>query len=750
MAKTLISWILASVVGFLILPNVEVITAQSQCKILLIVLDRSGSITSTDPERYSDSAATLLANIWAPCPVGIIAYSGGTTTSGILDTNNRSNLDTISRFAHTSPAGSTSTGAALQEAYSMLSNYNAPADSVIVHITDGEPNDMSPDEIVQYAVSNFKSRNWHINNIGLASANDSFLHRLSLVTGGLYQRANSPDTITELALNIYNRYQKLSLNTLRGNQIGIDPLARRVILVVGMNKTVNVNITNDKGNLLNNPTKTANDTHYYMADIKNPTPGNYTVQPSDNAQTSAIILIDSPLQAQLEAPNKISTNQNLVITVGLEDREKREQIKPAVNEVKGKVLLKLPDGSTLEEELKLDAASGKLTASLPPDRVKTTSVVSGAIIVITDAIIEWKGATRTTYNTPLNVEVFAYPVLVKSPDTVNTTLKLDGQAKAKQCLNVKFVSVLDNKAIDLSDGNVTAQIKPRTNDAPQLVLCEATVKREADGTYTTSINVENATNLVSGTYYYDLEAVLTGTYNGAPLPATDAPTKVPLTLSVPPKLAATPTPIPPPCSSTQCVPPPCCESTWSFWWWIVLVIAGLLLAVFRFFLPKWPEGRIYNFNGLNGQHPNNRNLPTSALLVDLSTLRPSLVSRLGKPGVLPPSLIGIADDKLQTLADAGVAIFYKKGQTQLTYSYVNLDKEEVTQVVAQNQGLRNRGGISNTIEGDPNRDWQVWIERSGQPYKLPETFLDGDVITVAEKGRIRAKYVYKLPEEVTE
>ena len=150
-------------------------TSQS---LLIVLLDRSLSLTATDPYEYSTSATKILADFW-PGRMAVIPFTGTgpLTVLGPVSLSNTRDRNTLKNQIESNRnqlGGYTPTVIAMQDALDLLSANHFPKGSEVVLITDGAPSIpgdihgiQEENQIEQNLVPQFCQKGVPINAFGL-------------------------------------------------------------------------------------------------------------------------------------------------------------------------------------------------------------------------------------------------------------------------------------------------------------------------------------------------------------------------------------------------------------------------------------------------------------------------------------------------------------------------------------------------------------------------------------------------------
>ncbi len=213
--------------------------------LLVVLLDRSGSLLQTDPQEYSASVTKALAELW-PGLMAVIPFSGDGTTFPVIGPDNLANptrqqdlknqIDQI----RDQVAGDTPLASAMRLALDLFRNAQAGSREVI--ITDGQPDGTPPNntasqeaEIRNTLIAQYCAEGIPINAIGLtindASAN-ALLADITHGTGGdgpryglAYRDVTNAKDLADPIVQLYAEWRELNLTRIPQNQDGNFPVS---------------------------------------------------------------------------------------------------------------------------------------------------------------------------------------------------------------------------------------------------------------------------------------------------------------------------------------------------------------------------------------------------------------------------------------------------------------------------------------------------------------------------------------------
>ena len=159
---------------------------------MILALDESGSISSSDFSLMKDDSLTLLGQFGENDRVGILTFDSSIRTiSELTDVSTAaSNLKNIAQHN-----GSTALYGAVNKAISMFSSEGDSA-KIIVVLTDGQ-NNCSPSDYLT-VLKSAQDKNIKIYTIGVGSSvNSSVLNAFAMQTSGQYYSISKFDTLTQ-------------------------------------------------------------------------------------------------------------------------------------------------------------------------------------------------------------------------------------------------------------------------------------------------------------------------------------------------------------------------------------------------------------------------------------------------------------------------------------------------------------------------------------------------------------------------
>lgn len=311
--------------------------------LLVVLLDRSGSLTTTDPNDYSTSVTKALADLW-PGSMAVIPFNNdrvpvwGPYT--LSDQQQRETLENA--IQHFPVGGDTPLAPAMQKALDLFKH--APAGSRAVIVTDGSPDPPvfagvnQNDEIEQTLLPQFCAQNIPVSTFGLTldtgqpngQLANKLLNDIAARTGGESMNVHDPAELAHVIIQLFSQWLHLSFIQARSDQghyaIPIDTYAKRVIFVAFRSEN-SFTITlkgPDAKPLPEQATRLSIDRHYEIANLLVSganQPGVYSVAMDGDPGAQVYALVETSLHAVLLQPTAqtvLSTGQPLTIQAELQ------------------------------------------------------------------------------------------------------------------------------------------------------------------------------------------------------------------------------------------------------------------------------------------------------------------------------------------------------------------------------------------------------------------------------------------------
>lgn len=317
--------------------------APNSTSLLVVLLDRSGSLTTTDPDLYSASVTRALADLW-PGKMAVVAFNtinpsgndeqvqlkifgplqvGGDQTRRDELKNDILNLP--------SPALGTPTGPAMDQALQIVKETGAPLSKMVL-ITDGAPGyhsndatqndpDGSKEEAhIRNMLPQLCAASIPVDTVGLktdAPANQ-FLSDIASGTGGTYQSVQDPKDLANVVMGLYGQweqnrfaFQQVQLQADKAYHVTVGPLTRGLNFFV-FRSSQPIVVRDPSHNPLH-PVEDSNDAHYVQDTLSLAPPrpdGDYTITVGDDPQAQVYTFLTSSLGVRIDTPE--TTTQPLV------------------------------------------------------------------------------------------------------------------------------------------------------------------------------------------------------------------------------------------------------------------------------------------------------------------------------------------------------------------------------------------------------------------------------------------------------
>lgn len=340
-------------------PACRLAAAPGASSLLVVLLDRSTSLASTDPGEYSTSVTRVLADLW-PGRMAVLFFSGTSPRLpqlgpvDLAQPGARVQLKARIEAQRNTLGADTPTQYALEQATRVLAQSGYPAGSRVMLITDGQPFLPTDQDgtrqiatIERQDLPGFCAHGVPVHTFGLGNQVPgyalAFLQQVAARTAGDYHEVTDPAQLAAPVLQMYASWQHITFVSAGArHQFLVDTYARQVSIIVFLRDSVTFPVTLlgpdqrpvPAQNLLNQ----ARDIHYQFAQMlvqRFNTAGTYTIETDDpGAQTYA--LEETRLQVTLVAPTAqtpLYAGQPLTVTVALYDHGNPQQhVHPAPNE----------------------------------------------------------------------------------------------------------------------------------------------------------------------------------------------------------------------------------------------------------------------------------------------------------------------------------------------------------------------------------------------------------------------------------
>jgi|GEM_PF-4859630 len=300
---------------------------------LVIVLDRTGSLQKSDPNRLSQEAAKLIVDLMVQngSKIGLVQYTDKVTDRlDITDLNGQGEKNKLKAYVDGLgvPKGqSTDISSGLKEGVSMLAGLQMLENPVLILLTDGKNDfngsDRTPDisqQDMNQALDTAKNKEILVYTIGLnadGSVDNDKLSRIAKETGGKSYIVDRADDLPDIISNVYTDalgYKLLSLgsdrNTLSGNfdTYNFDITNRSVAeanIVIHKNRDVQVKLIKPDGTEVfwdNNRFIASPSRNYLSYKILNPNQGQwrFVVKGTRNDEVKISLLYNYDLAIHMD------------------------------------------------------------------------------------------------------------------------------------------------------------------------------------------------------------------------------------------------------------------------------------------------------------------------------------------------------------------------------------------------------------------------------------------------------------------
>lgn len=192
---------------------------------VVLVLDESGSMLKSDPERVAIEACKMFIDLEkaSGASISVVEFSDTAKEIPLIDVSDQENKEYLKGLLGDidyNPVGNTDTGAALMQAANVLDTSDAETKKAVVLFTDGHTEviekvagrtkeDSRKD--IEQAVAAAREQEYSIYCVGLngdGSVNESELRDIALATGGKYLITNDvnelPDFFDDIFMDIGN------------------------------------------------------------------------------------------------------------------------------------------------------------------------------------------------------------------------------------------------------------------------------------------------------------------------------------------------------------------------------------------------------------------------------------------------------------------------------------------------------------------------------------------------------------------
>jgi hypothetical protein len=360
-------------------------TREDEAITVLFLIDNSGSMANSDPNNLRTSAARLFISLLDNSDsVGGIIFSNQAVklTDGIQVIETQQEKQTISQyFMPSTPDGFTDVKSAFELASEFL-NHKTKEDTIIVFLTDGQPEPVNPYPSYENdTIALAKSLNLPVISIALTSGGSTqFLTRLATETSGQVLSANTAMDLLDVYLQILSQWKH---RTILGEGIspsptieeitidpGLIPYTDQVSFVVSKNEEVDVSIINPRGEEI---LETSSDVRYVQFDdpqfslitIEKFLPGKWTVNLSGTGQAQIRTVLKANLRAELQSPKSFAeAGEPLLVAAQIVEQQANGGIKRVIGASNFYAIITLPNGEEESlDQLYDDGSHGDVTAN---------------------------------------------------------------------------------------------------------------------------------------------------------------------------------------------------------------------------------------------------------------------------------------------------------------------------------------------------------------------------------------------------
>ncbi len=296
-------------------------TSQSQ---LVVMLDRSGSLDATDPDRYSTSVTKALTDLWPGSMVVVFFSKDQAQKLGPVVLSDPAQRAKLQQEIENYPiGGETPLGPAMHTARDTLKAAKPGSRAMI--ITDGQPNTTDDPggakqskDIRDNLIGQFCQQGIPVTPFGLTlDQNDpagkdanQLLTDIANGTGTTYTNVTGAKDLAGAVISLYAQWQNLTF-TQASNQggsfpVAIDTFAKQVqIVTFRSSNRYQVALDGPDGQPIQG-IQTSDDKHYVISTLTQGVfvPGSYTVYAQGDPDAQVYALVNSPLQIKISKPTE--------------------------------------------------------------------------------------------------------------------------------------------------------------------------------------------------------------------------------------------------------------------------------------------------------------------------------------------------------------------------------------------------------------------------------------------------------------
>lgn len=447
---------------------------------VLLVLDNSGSMKTSDPGGLRFTGVRLFASLLAPGDsLGLILFS----TQARLLTDGLVMLDTqadkrniLNDLIFQEADGYTDVKAALEQAREVLMRANLHNKKVvIVLLTDGKPEIESPyPGYEREALELAASLNIPIMTIALTSAaQTSFLDQLAAATGGEVLSAEGAPDLLNAFLQALGQIKDRTV--IRGNEFGsssslevdpaLAPYLPSVSFVVGKPESATVRLFGPDGGEITAKSPgvsfaDSSDARFLVLTLENPPGGTYSFRTTGNGSIQSWAILHSRLRVHISELQSIHPlGEALPIEVELLEETASGKFTKILGQAEFSAQITRPDGKVASlDQFYDDGSHGDAIAGDGSyTRLYPNADVAGEYII---SIHGWKGAVPV--QTDGRVRVMQFPVFVMDSPLDMVEVRDD---------KVKFHIHLEGGEPPVFDeGVVTARVISPSGQTQEVVL----------------------------------------------------------------------------------------------------------------------------------------------------------------------------------------------------------------------------------------------------------------------------------------
>jgi hypothetical protein len=478
------------------LPQRGIFTAPTSTHVaVILVVDDSGSMGSSDPDNLRWEAARLFISLLDPGDqVGLIRFAthSQAITPGLVTLARRgAGAPWLDQSAGETSEGYTDLKAALETAADFLNNGAEPAPAIpayVILLTDGIPE--IPDPYPEYEdqlLAVASALNVPVLSIALTPAAETpILHQLALQTAGEVIHLDSAAGLLDAYLQIFGQVKRRTVleaeGSNEGTRIEIDPalapLVTRVDFVTGHPGGIPVEIIDPNGQSFPFPESSAG--QLSIVSMAHPAGGQWQFRAERDREIWARALLDIPLYLQIDLPAPVApAGKPLPITARLVEQPSNQGPVVVVGQASFSALVSRPDG--VQERLDRFYDDGTHGDTQPGDglftRLYTHTDLPGTYAI---RVFGWKGVLPLTAARSLTV--IPWPeLMIAQPDRTKYRLR-DEPLRLSAYLHV------DDEQLKLQGGMQAIVRKPdgsleRIDLEPDSTVFQGEFWPDADGIY---------------------------------------------------------------------------------------------------------------------------------------------------------------------------------------------------------------------------------------------------------------------------